>query len=57
MAAEYGPTPGEVAPQRAVPRSHFETRIAVPAGAAYARATALDAKGKPLRSSNVVPLE
>jgi len=54
---EYGPTPGEVAPQRAVPRSHFETRIQVPDGAAYARATAMDAKGRPLRSSNVVPLE
>jgi len=54
---EYGPTPDEVAPQRAVPRSHFETRIQVPAGAGYARATALNANGEPLRSSNVVPLE
>src|SRR5581483_587958 len=53
----YGPSPAAVEPQRTVPRDHFETRIAVPAGARYARATALDAQGRPLGTTKVVPLE
>ena len=38
------------------PRSGFETALALPPGAAYAAAIALDAGGQPLRTSNVVRL-
>ena len=54
---EIGKSLGGLAFERTVPKAHFETRIAVPAGNAYARVTALDKAGKPLGSSKVVPLE
>jgi hypothetical protein len=49
-----GPAAGSLAVAAKVRRTGFETAIAVPSGARYARAVALDAAGKPLRSSKTI---
>lgn len=51
-----GSAPGELADGPVVPRSGFETELAIPEGASYVAADALDADGEPLRTSNVVRL-
>jgi Arylsulfotransferase (ASST) len=53
---ETGPSPGQLAPDRKVPRSSFETRIAVPAGPKYARVAALGGDGAVLRRSDPLKL-
>ena len=40
-----------------MPKTYFETKIQVPAGVKYARATALDAAGAPLGGTRPVLLE
>jgi hypothetical protein len=54
---ELGTSPTAFRVERAVPRTHFETHIAVPAGTRYARVAALDARGAVLRRSAAVRLE
>ena len=54
---ELGQAVGEFEVERAVPRTHFETKIQVPAGVKYARATALDGSGAPLGRTKAVRLE
>jgi hypothetical protein len=54
---EYGAAPGRLAAERIVPKTKFETLIAVPAGVRYARVAALDAQGEVLRRSLPVRLD
>jgi hypothetical protein len=49
-----GPAAGTLAVVGKVPRTGFETAIAVPHGARYARVFALDAAGKRLRASKTI---
>jgi hypothetical protein len=54
---ESGASPAKLLTQRTVPKTHFETRIAVPRDARAARVTALDKDGSPLRRSKTIRLE
>jgi hypothetical protein len=54
---EIGRSTDTLAVERTVPKTYFETKIQVPAGVKYARATALDAAGRPLGRTRPVPLE
>jgi hypothetical protein len=53
---EVGPRPGSLTVLRTVPKLHFETRLGVPPGTAYARVTALDEDGAPLAHSRTLHL-
>jgi hypothetical protein len=53
---ETGSSPASLAAERTVPRTHFETRIAIPAGTKNVRAVAVDAKGAPLGRTETLRL-
>ena len=54
---EVGKSPGTLSVLRTVPKQHFETRLGVPPGMSYARATALDEDGAPLRRTKTLRLK
>ena len=53
---ETGPSANRLAAERSVPKTHFETRIAVAAGTKYARVAALNADAEVLRHSKTLKL-